>query len=243
LIAADEALIRRYRKSLLLFVQHTPVLVCNQYGNYVMQQLLEISPPSVTDVIKDMMRGQLSTLAKHKFASNVVEKTLKHSLDQLRGVPSSSRRKEGAKRDQQNHHGIRIHNPRVNIVDHEQKEEEGSRIVWVHEMVRELLVNAKELINHKFGNYCLQTALTVTIEAEPFMKNGTGQRLLRGFVDTVTPLLNCLRQNVRKKWHQLLLSASHQGFNERQWNGKGRRGGHRDHSRRYSDRGPFHHHY
>merc|ERR1719295_227598 len=238
LIAADEALIRRYRKSLLLFAQHATVLVCNQYGNYVMQQLLEISPSAVTDVIKERMRGKFSTLAKHKFASNVVEKTLKHSLDELKGVPFSPRRKqEGGG----NPHGIRIHNPRVKIVDHEQKDEEGPRTIWVQRMVRELLLNAKELINHKFGNYCLQTALTVAIEAEPFMKNGNGQRLLRDFVDTVTPLLACLRQNVRKKWHQLLLSASHNGYNDRQWNGKQRRGDGRD--RRYSDRATFHHHY
>jgi len=236
LISEDEALIRRYRKSLLLFASHTPLLVCNQYGNYVIQQLLEISPRSVTDVVKEGMRGQFSMLAKHKFASNVVEKCLKHSRDELKGSPS---RHQPSDAEQHQSHGIRIHDHRVNIVDNEQKEEE-QRHVWVEEIVRELLGNALELINHKFGNYCLQTALTVAIEAEPHMSGRSGQRLLDEFVLTVSPMLNRLRLNVRKKWHQLLVSAT--SHNQWQWKPRGNGSQHHQ-QRRHSNRGSFRHRY
>merc|ERR1719295_2130081 len=248
LIAADDVLIRRYRKTLELFASHTSVLVRNQFGNYVMQQLMEITPPSISDSIKDRMRGEYSTLAKHKFASNVVEKCLKHSLMQIKeasdggdvnGNDSRSKGKGSRKDAPPSCSGLRIQHQRVNIVDHEQKEHEYPRTVWVAEIIRELLIDAPELINHKFGNYCLQTALTVAIEAEPYMMGKSGRRLLDEFVQIVSPSLNCLRQNVRNKWHQLLLSATNHKY-EGQWN-RPRRGP-REYPRR-SRRAPFHHHY
>merc|ERR1719361_980660 len=65
---------------LQLFADHTPSLVTNQYGNYVVQQLFDISPQSVTDIVKQSMRRHFSEFAQHKFASNVVERCLQHTL-------------------------------------------------------------------------------------------------------------------------------------------------------------------
>jgi len=266
LIAADDAMVRRYEHSLHLFARHTPILVCDQYGNYVIQQLTDISPPAVTDTIKGAMRGQFSILAKHKFASNAVEKCLLHSLaalkmaaartEQLSTFPTQCGRR---RRAQRRHHRVSI----VGVDCEEKDEEERLPIDWVTVMVRELLLSAQELINHKFGNYCLQTALTVAIDAEPFMADGSGQRLLQHFIMTVSPLLDCLRQNVRKKWHQLLISASNVPPNvlsQQQWttarrakrSARGKRAAaneqrrRRDGERRHfaaEERATFHHHY
>eukprot|EP00483_Globobulimina_turgida_P006225 UN06235 len=80
MISTNDHLIKQYSHCLQLFAQHTHSLVCNQYGNYVIQQLLEISPQFVTDTIKEFMLTKYSQYSKHKFASNVVGKCLKHTL-------------------------------------------------------------------------------------------------------------------------------------------------------------------
>merc|ERR1712228_1040795 len=142
---------------LQLFADHTPSLVTNQYGNYVVQQLLDISPQSVTDIVKQSMTRRFSEFAQHKFASNVVERCLQHTL----------------------------------------KEQKQGRVDWIAVIIHELLEDAETLINHKFGNYCLQTALTVCMAAVPY-SNGGRCELLSLFVRTIGPLLNYLRLNIRK---------------------------------------------
>eukprot|EP01116_Phalansterium_solitarium_P017249 TRINITY_DN419_c0_g1_i3.p1 TRINITY_DN419_c0_g1~~TRINITY_DN419_c0_g1_i3.p1 ORF type:complete len:176 (+),score=75.90 TRINITY_DN419_c0_g1_i3:1520-2047(+) len=49
-------------------------LVQDQYGNYVIQHVLEHGRPQEKAVILGKMRGQIVQLSQHKFASNVVEK-------------------------------------------------------------------------------------------------------------------------------------------------------------------------
>jgi len=159
-LAADERLINHYLVNLQALAMHSDVLVSNQHGNYVIQQLLEISPPAVTDIIQGRMQKKFAFFAKQKFASNVVEKCIKLSL------------------------GRRSH------AGHD----------WTQIVMHELLRDARRLINHKFGNYCLQTALSACIAARR-------KELLREFVDTVRPLLHHLRINVRKKWQLLLFEA------------------------------------
>lgn len=56
------------------FASVTQSLICDQYGNYVMQHVLEHGPREYRDVIVSRVKGSLLVLSKHKFASNVVEK-------------------------------------------------------------------------------------------------------------------------------------------------------------------------
>jgi len=160
-LAADARLLARHRTSLQSLALYADVLVANQFGNYVIQQLLDIAPPTVTDLIKGRMQKKFAFFAKHKFASNVVEKIVVHATATAHPTPT---------RD------------------------------WLRIVVHELLSDAARLINHKFGNYCLQTALSACIAAQ---RGG----LLRDFVEAVRPLLHLLRVNVRKKWQQLLFDA------------------------------------
>merc|ERR1719330_437667 len=60
-------------------VKHTNTLVENQYGNYIVQHLLDVCPPSITNTIKEKMHGKFVRYSKQKFSSNVVEKCLRQS--------------------------------------------------------------------------------------------------------------------------------------------------------------------
>jgi hypothetical protein len=53
-------------------------LVQDQYGNYVIQHVLERGSPQDKAAIINKIRGQVLTLSKHKFASNVVEKCVQY---------------------------------------------------------------------------------------------------------------------------------------------------------------------
>ena len=69
-------------------IQHRPLLeelhkftsnlVQDQYGNYVIQHILEKGKNADRALIIDKIRGQVLPLSKHKFASNVVEKCVAH---------------------------------------------------------------------------------------------------------------------------------------------------------------------
>lgn len=49
-------------------------LVQDQYGNYVIQHVLEHGRPQDKTAIIHKMKGQVISMSQHKFASNVVEK-------------------------------------------------------------------------------------------------------------------------------------------------------------------------
>ena len=59
-------------------------LITDQYGNYVMQHVIEHGKPEDQAKIIDLVTAQLLHLSKHKFASNVVEKTIQFGSDQQR---------------------------------------------------------------------------------------------------------------------------------------------------------------
>lgn len=64
----------------------TMKLVENQYGNYVIQAILDVAPPGVRTNIKVKMEGKYMRLSKQKFSSNVVEKCLKQSSTHWRTI-------------------------------------------------------------------------------------------------------------------------------------------------------------
>ncbi|KAH7986015.1 hypothetical protein HPB52_025255 [Rhipicephalus sanguineus] len=59
--------------------QHTEQLVQDQYGNYVVQHVLEHGRPEDKGRIVAAVRGRVLPLSQHKFASNVVEKCVTHA--------------------------------------------------------------------------------------------------------------------------------------------------------------------
>lgn len=53
-------------------------LAQDQYGNYVIQHILEFGRPGERDRVIDALAPHIVTLSQNKFASNVVEKCLLH---------------------------------------------------------------------------------------------------------------------------------------------------------------------
>lgn len=56
--------------------RYTQNLVVDQYGNYVSQHILEHGQRADKSRVIEVVKGQVLTLSKHKFASNVVEKCI-----------------------------------------------------------------------------------------------------------------------------------------------------------------------
>lgn len=52
------------------------ILITDQYGNYVAQHVIQNGELEDRELIIQLVMGQLLTLSKHKFASNVVEKCI-----------------------------------------------------------------------------------------------------------------------------------------------------------------------
>lgn len=65
---------------------YTQTLVCDQYGNYVIQHILEKGRDQDKRVVIDSVRGKLLQLSRHKFASNVVEKCVAFADVDVRSV-------------------------------------------------------------------------------------------------------------------------------------------------------------
>ncbi|RKP07475.1 Pumilio1 in complex with Cyclinb reverse Rna [Thamnocephalis sphaerospora] len=64
--------------------RYTPSLVQDQYGNYVVQHVLERGRPEDRERVISRVRGQVLTLSRHKFASNVVEKCVVYGTPEAR---------------------------------------------------------------------------------------------------------------------------------------------------------------
>ncbi|KAF9917982.1 mRNA binding protein puf3 [Linnemannia zychae] len=64
--------------------KYIPNLVQDQYGNYVIQHILERGQPSEKSLVVSKIYGQVLPLSKHKFASNVVEKCVAYGSKQDR---------------------------------------------------------------------------------------------------------------------------------------------------------------
>ena len=63
----------------LYIAREASKLVEGQYGNYVIQAVLDVAPPETCNQIKLNLEGRFTHFSKQKFSSNVVEKILKDS--------------------------------------------------------------------------------------------------------------------------------------------------------------------
>merc|ERR1719233_593568 len=132
-------------------VKHTNTLVENQYGNYIIQHLLDVCPVQITSTIKEKLCGKYVRYSKQKFRSNVVEKVIRHS------------NKETEKR--LSYMNSKKNGPEIRDVDFKD---------WREVIVRELCTKADDLISDKYGNYCLQTALQSATHDPELLRELTG---------------------------------------------------------------------
>lgn len=72
----DRAHASRRRKAMDAILQSTLLLAQDQYGNYVVQHLLQLGTARDREHVALQMSTDLSALSMHKFSSNVVEKCL-----------------------------------------------------------------------------------------------------------------------------------------------------------------------
>ena len=73
-----------YRATSLKELQFASMLITDQYGNYVMQHVIQHGRPEDRDKNIKIIIGQLLTFSKHRFASNVVEKSIQFGTDEQR---------------------------------------------------------------------------------------------------------------------------------------------------------------
>lgn len=75
-----------FRKEQLLseIMSRISDLILDQFGNYVIQNIIERGPASHRDAIIAHVKGQVCELSRHKFASNVVEKCFAFGSEQDR---------------------------------------------------------------------------------------------------------------------------------------------------------------
>ncbi|WWD01141.1 hypothetical protein V866_008080 [Kwoniella sp. B9012] len=74
--------------------EHTLDLMEDQFGNYVVQSVITVGAPADRDKVIEVIKGKVLSLARHKFASNVVEKAILNAskddqkllIDELVGV-------------------------------------------------------------------------------------------------------------------------------------------------------------
>ena len=54
----------------------TQEFVVDQYGNYILQYIIDMKDLAINCQIADKLAGRFVELANHKFSSNVIEKVL-----------------------------------------------------------------------------------------------------------------------------------------------------------------------
>jgi mRNA-binding protein PUF3 len=64
--------------------QCAAMLITDQYGNYVIQHVISSGKPEDRSKIIQIVIAQVLTLSKHKFASNVVEKSIQFGTEEER---------------------------------------------------------------------------------------------------------------------------------------------------------------
>lgn len=96
---------------------HTMGLISDQFGNYVIQHVIENGEEKDRSRMIDEVMSQLLSYSKHKFASNVVEKSIEFGEETQRrqiiqALTSSNERGEspllGLMRDQYGNYVIRM---------------------------------------------------------------------------------------------------------------------------------------
>ncbi|WWC89804.1 uncharacterized protein L201_004730 [Kwoniella dendrophila CBS 6074] len=64
--------------------EYTLELMEDQFGNYVVQSVITVGSQADRDKVIEVIKGKVTSLARHKFASNVLEKAIVHADDEDR---------------------------------------------------------------------------------------------------------------------------------------------------------------
>lgn len=75
----DKVEISRLQSLVVQVLRVAPSLAMNQYGNYVIQNILESGSDRDIEALLEAFRGHFYEFSSHKFASNVIEKCIKRS--------------------------------------------------------------------------------------------------------------------------------------------------------------------
>jgi pumilio RNA-binding family len=59
-------------------VKRAVELAQDQYGNYVVQHVVEFGKPVHKEGVMKALKGRIADLSRQKYSSNVIEKCLKH---------------------------------------------------------------------------------------------------------------------------------------------------------------------
>ena len=162
----------------------TTKLVENQYGNYIIQAVMDVAPKAVCTNIKVKMEGKYLRLSKQKFSSNVVERNLRNSSPTWRGIIIKELTSQPA-------------------VGEVLRDRYGNLKSFSFGFFFKTDFFSYLFFSFPLGNYCLQTALQVA-NAEQVQE----------LVTAITPHLSTLRDNVRQKWEKILQQALERVKNE-----------------------------
>ncbi|KAK4684287.1 pumilio RNA-binding family, partial [Tremellales sp. Uapishka_1] len=64
--------------------EHIDLLMEDQFGNYVVQSVIQSGTEQDRDLVIEKLKGKMLSLSRHKFASNVCEKALQHASPEAR---------------------------------------------------------------------------------------------------------------------------------------------------------------
>jgi hypothetical protein len=73
----DYANAKQKHDLILRVIQNTYILMCDQFGNYVLQYVIGLRNFETNHAIASIFKSNMSYLSKQKFSSNVIEKVNK----------------------------------------------------------------------------------------------------------------------------------------------------------------------
>jgi hypothetical protein len=160
------------------------VLACDHYGLRVIKAVMDAGPLSeLNGIFKKVARGTMK-IVENQYGNYVVQQVLDVAPPSI--CNSIKMKMEGK--------FVRLAKQKFssNVVE---KCLHSSTNEWKAIIIRELCSAAGKLIRDRYGNYVLQTALSV---ADPLLAKEMSKSL--------TPHLGTLRENVKQKWMSILES-------------------------------------
>jgi len=164
-------------------------LARTESGNFVVQAVLDSAPDSIRMRIFNKLCGNFQSLACHKFGSCVVERCLKLCASGNSAVPAT------------------IANQ---VLPTNVTTTSLPVTMWRTRIIQEICAqpDVAKLLKDRYGNYVLQTALSVAGPASSGPASAESIASVREMCNNIIPHLRILSSKVRSKWIQLITSAA-----------------------------------